>query len=58
MKAYPKKIYVVQEKDGDETYLVASEDAGTLAEKGVAVPAAEYVLFRAGVVIEAKIRVR
>ena len=53
--SFPEMIFVKQENDGDDVYLVASMDPSDLAEKGVAVPAAEYVLKRAGVVIEEKV---
>jgi hypothetical protein len=49
---FPKKIYVKVE---DDNYLVASADPSDLTEQGVAVPAAEYVLAQAGVVIETKV---
>jgi hypothetical protein len=55
---FPKKIYVKVEQDGDETYLVASEDPSDLMEKGVAVPAAEFSLSREGVVIEESVTVK
>lgn len=52
---FPKKIYVKVETDGDDSYLVASADPADLTEKDVAIPAAEYVLAQAGVVIETKV---
>lgn len=51
---FPETIYVKQELDDDGTYMVASDDPDDLVEQGVAVPAAEYVLKQAGVVIETK----
>ena len=55
---FPKTVYVVQERDGNTTYLVASGDPGDLAEKGVAILAAEYQLVREGVVIETEVKVK
>lgn len=55
---FPETLYVKQEHDGDETYIVAAATPGALAETGVAVPAAVYELVRAGVVIETKVEVR
>lgn len=50
---FPETIFVKQEDNGDgDRFLVAEEDVGDLTERGVAVPAAEYRLVRAGVVIE------
>lgn len=51
---FPETLFVKQEQDGGDTYLVASGDASDLAEKDVAIPAAEYKLVRPGVVIETK----
>jgi hypothetical protein len=55
---FPETLYAVQEQDGDTTYLLTSSDPGDLVEVGVAVPAAEYKLVRAGVVIETTVAVR
>ena len=57
LKAFPKEIYVKQETDGEDTYLVASADPSTLVDAGFAVPAAKYALVQAGVVIESKVQV-
>lgn len=32
MKNFPKQLYVKQEQEGDETYLIASEDPAAHAE--------------------------
>lgn len=58
MKKFPATLYVVQENQGDETYLVASADPSDLAEKGVAIMAAEYKLVRNGVVISTEVKVK
>jgi hypothetical protein len=50
---FPETLFVKEEDDGEDgRFFVASEDAGDHAERGVAVPAAEYRLVRAGVVVE------
>lgn len=54
---FPATLYVKQEQDGDDSYLIASGNPSDLVELGVAVPAAEYQLVRAGVVIEAETKV-
>lgn len=51
--AFPETIFVKQENEGDDAYLIADADAGGLTERGIAVPAAEYRLVRVGVVVEA-----
>ena len=58
MPKMPETLYVKQEDDGDDTYFVASDDAGDLVEPGVAVFAAEYKLVRNGVVIETTVTVK
>jgi len=56
---FPETLFVKEEDDGDGgTFHIAAADPGDLAEMGVAVPAAEYRLVRAGVVIETKVTVR
>lgn len=55
---FPKTLYVVQQRDGDDIYFIASGNATDLAEKGVAIPAAEYQLVRSGVVIETEVKVK
>lgn len=55
---FPETIFVKQEQDGDDAYLLASADPSDLMERNVAVLAAEYKLVRAGVVIESKVVVR
>lgn len=49
---FPETVFAVQDGEGDDTYPIADADAGSLAERGVAVPAAEYRLVRVGVVVE------
>lgn len=55
---FPTTLYVKQEQDGDSSYIIASGDPSDLAEQGVAVPAAEYKLVQAGVVIETEVKVK
>lgn len=59
MKAikYPKVLYVTQQEDGDDSFFLCGTPS-ELAEKGVAVPAAEYRFVREGVVIETNVRVK
>lgn len=46
---FPETIYAAVDGDG---FLTAYAEAGELAERGIAVPAAEYRLVRVGVVVE------
>jgi hypothetical protein len=55
---FPETLYVHEERDGNDTFLVAAADPSEHVEVGVAVPAAEYKLVRAGVVIEAQVTVK
>ena len=50
MKTFPKVIYVKQEQDGDDEYLVAGADVGILAEMSEKVTVARYQLMDRGVV--------
>jgi hypothetical protein len=56
---FPETIFAKEENDEGNRFLVVSADpSDLLAERGVAVPAAEYKLVRAGVVIESTVTVR
>lgn len=48
MKSFPSQIFVKQELDGEASYLIAEDDALSLASPGDEIPVAVYRLERVG----------
>ena len=51
MLKYPNEIYITREKDGNESYLIATEHANDLAVAGEKVEVAIYKLVKKTVIL-------